>query len=37
LGQAFEIDNLQSIELQSYREENQRLRSLLEEQGISEA
>ena len=36
LGEAFEVDNAQSIELQSYREDNQRLRALLAEQGISE-
>jgi hypothetical protein len=36
LGNAFEIDNAQSIELKIYRDENQRLRVLLEENGISE-
>lgn len=36
LGDAFEVDNAQSIELQAYREESQRLRSLLAENGISE-
>jgi hypothetical protein len=36
LGDAFEVDNAQSIELQAYREESQRLRSLLTENGISE-
>jgi hypothetical protein len=36
LGDAFAIDNAQSIELNSYRDENQRLRGLLEENGISE-
>jgi cell shape-determining protein MreC len=36
LGDAFEFDSFQSVELQSYREDNQRLRALLAEQGISE-
>lgn len=36
LGDAFEFDNAQSIELNSYRDDNQRLRMLLEENGIPE-
>lgn len=36
LGEAFEVDNAQSIELQAYREESQRLRALLAENGIDE-
>ena len=36
LGNAFEVDNAQSIELQAYRDDNQRLRALLENNGISE-
>ena len=36
LGDALEIDNFQSIELKTYRDETQRLRNLLEENGIEE-
>lgn len=36
LGEAFEVDNAQSIELQAYRDEAQRLRALLAENGIDE-
>jgi hypothetical protein len=36
LGEAFEVDNAQSLELQAYRDETQRLRSLLAENGITE-
>ncbi len=36
LGDAFEVDNAQSLELQAYRDEAQRLRSLLEQNGITE-
>jgi hypothetical protein len=37
IGDALELDNHQSVELQTYREENQRLRRLLEENDISES
>ncbi len=36
LGDAFEFDSVQSSELRAYREESQRLRSLLAENGITE-
>lgn len=36
IGDALELDNYQSVELQTYQEENQRLRRLLEENDISE-
>lgn len=36
IGDALELDNAQSIELNSYRDDNQRLRILLEENGIPE-
>lgn len=36
IGDALELDNAQSLELNSYRDDNQRLRTLLEENGISE-
>lgn len=36
LDEAFEFDSVQSIELQAYREESQRLRALLAENGIDE-
>jgi hypothetical protein len=36
IGDALEMDNAQSIELNSYRDDNQRLRALLEEHGIPE-
>jgi excinuclease UvrABC helicase subunit UvrB len=36
LGDAFEVDNAQSLELQAYRDEAQRLRALLAENGITE-
>lgn len=36
IGNTLEIDNFQSIELQTYRDEAQRLRKILEENGIEE-
>jgi hypothetical protein len=36
IGDALELDNTQSLELRSYREDNQRLRQLLDENGVSE-
>ena len=36
IGDALELDNAQSLELRSYREDNQRLRQLLDENGVSE-
>ena len=36
LGEAFEFDSVQSSELRAYREDNQRLRALLADNGIDE-